>query len=110
MQDGERVIMVRKPAELPAVLLGYHGGERAAIADRPALDVAAQLLAGGESSRLTLDLVRTHEVATSVDADLRWGIDPDLFMIYAQARPGQDGRRAARPDRRRARRAGAAVR
>ena len=88
VQDGERVIRVRKQAELPAVLLGYHG-VRALDADRPALDVAARVLTGGESSRLTLDLVRTREVATSVGADLQWGIDPDLFLIYAKAKPGK---------------------
>ena len=49
----------------------------------------ARILAGGESSRLPLDLVRTHEVATSVASDLRWGIDRELFMIYAQAKPGK---------------------
>jgi zinc protease len=87
-QDGERIIMVRKPAELPAVMLGYHGAS-ALDPDRPALDVASRILASGESSRLSLDLVRTHEVATSVVADLRWGIDPDLFLIYAQAKPGK---------------------
>ncbi len=88
VQDGERIIRVRKQAELPAVLLGYHG-VRALDADRAALDVAARVLTGGESSRLTLDLVRTREVATSVGADLQWGIDPDLFLIYAKAKPGK---------------------
>jgi len=87
-QDGERIITVRKPAELPAIMLGYRG-VTVLDPDRPALDVAARILAGGESSRLTLDLVRTHEVATSVAADLRWGIDRELFMIYAQAKPGK---------------------
>jgi zinc protease len=87
-QDGERIVMVRKNAELPAVLLGYKA-VNALHPDRPAFDVAGKLLAGGESARLTLDLVRTHELATSVAADLRWGIDPDLFLIYAQARPGK---------------------
>ncbi len=88
VQDGERIVHVRKPAQLPSVLLGYHAVP-ATHPDRAALDVAAQLLAGGESARLTLDLIRTHEVATSVAADLRWGIDPDLFLIYAQAKPGK---------------------
>jgi len=88
VQDGERIIRVRKQAELPAVLLGYHA-VRAQDPDRPALDVAARVLTGGESSRLTLDLVRTREVATSVGADLQWGIDPDLFLIYAKAKPGK---------------------
>jgi len=88
VQDGERVIMVRKSAELPSVMLGYQA-VNASHPDRPAFDVAGKLLAGGESGRLTLDLVRTHEVATGVEADLRWGIDPDLFLIYAQAKPGK---------------------
>jgi len=35
-----------------------------------------------------VDLVREQEIATAVDADLDWGIDPDLFTVYAQARPG----------------------
>jgi zinc protease len=80
--------MVRKPAQLPSVMLGYQA-VAATHPDRPALDVAAQLLAGGESARLTLDMVRTTEVATGVYADLHWGRDPELFLIYAQAKPGK---------------------
>src|SRR5262245_18394377 len=80
--------MVRKSAELPSVMLGYQA-VNASHPDRPASDVAAKLLAGGESVRLTLDLVRTHEVATGVEAYLRWGIDPDLFLVYAHAKPGK---------------------
>jgi zinc protease len=86
LQDGERRVVVRRQAELPALLMGYKA-VRATDPDRPALDVAAQLLSDGESSRLYRDLVREHEVATTVDADLDWGIDPDLFTVYAQARP-----------------------
>src|SRR5262249_30939541 len=37
VQDGERVITVRRPAELSAVMLGYHG-VNALGPDRPALD------------------------------------------------------------------------
>jgi len=85
-QDGERRAIVRKNAELPAVLIGYHAG-RATDPDRPALDVIEQILAGGDSSRLHEDLVRAHEVATGVEANNEWGADPDLFWIYAQARP-----------------------
>ena len=87
VQNGERRIQVRKRAELPAVLMAYHG-VAATHPERAVFDVVGQLLAGGESSRLSLDLVRAHEVATVVSADLQWGIDPELFVIYAQARPG----------------------
>lgn len=88
-QDGERRITVRKRAELPAALLAYHG-VAATHPDRAVFDVVGQLLAGGDSARLPLDLVRAHELATVVSADLQWGIDPELFVVYAQARPGHD--------------------
>ncbi len=87
-QDGERRVVVRKRAELPALLMGWHGPE-ATHPDRAALDVATQLLSGGESSRLHRDLVREHEVATEVAADFDWSIGPDLIGLYAQARPGK---------------------
>jgi predicted Zn-dependent peptidase len=87
-QFGERRITVRKPAELPAVLIGYRG-VHVRDPDRPALDVVERLLAGGDSARLTEDLVREHEVATGVEANNGWGIDPELFTVYAQARPGK---------------------
>jgi predicted Zn-dependent peptidase len=87
-QDGERRIVVRRQAELPAVLIGYKAIP-ASDPDRPALDVAVRILSGGESSRLDRDLVREHEVATNVEADLQWGIDPELFIVEAKARPGK---------------------
>jgi zinc protease len=87
-QDGERRIVVRREAELPEVLMGYKA-VRASDPDRAALDVVSHLLAAGESSRMHRDLIREHEVATTVDADLDWGIDPDLFSIEAKARPGK---------------------
>jgi len=87
-QDGERTAVVRKNAELPAVLIGYHGVP-VKDADRPVFDVLERVLSGGESTRLYQDLIREHEIATGVEASNEWGIDPDLFWIYAQARPGK---------------------
>jgi predicted Zn-dependent peptidase len=85
-QDGERRAIVRKNAELPAVMIGWHA-VRALDPERAVLDVIERLLARGESTRLYEDLVREHEVATAVEADNVWGVDPDLFVVYAQARP-----------------------
>jgi zinc protease len=85
-QDGERRIVVRHRAELPDVLVSYKA-VAATHADRPVFDVIGHLLGSGEASRLARDLVREKEVATTVDADLDWGIDPELFTISAQARP-----------------------
>jgi predicted Zn-dependent peptidase len=53
------------------------------------LDVLERILSGGQSTRLYVDLVREHEVATGVQANNGWGIDPELFWVYAQARPGK---------------------
>ena len=89
-QEGERRVTVQHQAELASVLIGYHGVE-ALHPDRPALDVAARILAEGDSSRLHEDLVREHELATVVDADLDWGVQADLFSVYAQARPNHTG-------------------
>jgi zinc protease len=87
-QDGERRVVVRKNAELPAIMIGWHGVD-VHDPDRPVLDVIEHLLTGGYSTRLYEDLVREHEVATTVEANNSWGIDPDLFWVYAQARPGR---------------------
>jgi len=87
LQAGERRVTVRKPAELPALLVGYQAVS-VQHPDRPALDVAAKLLAGGRSAFLTERLVRDEEIATTVEADLTWSKFQDLFVIEAQARPG----------------------
>jgi len=87
-QDGERRVIVRKRAELPALLVGWKA-VRAVDPDRAPLDVLVKLMTGGESARLTRNLMRDHELVTTVGADLQWGIDPELFTLYAQARPGR---------------------
>ncbi len=87
-QDGERRITIQKRAELPSVLIGWQA-VRAMDPDRAALDVVSKLLTGGDSARLDEDLVRTKELVTSVGTDLQWGIDTELFYLYAQARPGK---------------------
>jgi predicted Zn-dependent peptidase len=95
-QMGARHVMVVKPAELPGLLIGYHG-VAVTHPDRPALDVVAKLLTGGRSARLTERLVRDAEVATAVDADLTWSRYQDLFVIDAQARPGRKAADVLRP-------------
>jgi zinc protease len=87
-QEGPRRAVVHKAAELPAILMGWRG-VRVADEDRAVLDVLERLLGDGDSSRLELDLVREHEVATETSVDNSWTIDPELFTIYAQAAPGK---------------------
>jgi zinc protease len=70
------------------MLIGWHG-VAVADPDRAALDVVERILGDGDSSRLELDLVREHELATDTAADNAWTINAELFTVYAQAAPGK---------------------
>lgn len=83
---GARRVTVHKPAELPAVLIGYQAPS-ASHALRPALDVLDVLLSDGETSRLHRELVYSSELATATWSDFSWQKGPSLFSVYAQARP-----------------------
>jgi len=87
-QSGPKLIRFRQAAELPALAIAYHS-VNAMHADRPALDVLQYILSQGESSRLYRALVRGPELATSVDVSFESAIQPELFWVYAQARPGK---------------------
>jgi predicted Zn-dependent peptidase len=86
-QRGERRSTLVKPAELPAVVIGYHIGSYK-DPDDPALDVLSTILSHGESSRLYKSLVYEKQVATGVQTSNDSRIDPGLFTIYAQAQQG----------------------
>ena len=85
-QHHERVIVVRIPAEVPYLLMGYHvpvitphGGMQPY-----ALDVLSGVLSGGPSARLQADLVRRQQVAASVDTGyMDVSRYPQLFTIAA---------------------------
>jgi len=85
-QLGERRIDYHRPAELPAVLIGYKGISFK-DPDDPVLDVLSTILAGGESSRLYKSLVYDKQIATSVNAGNNSRIDPGLFTFQAQVQP-----------------------
>jgi zinc protease len=70
-QRGKRSITVRAPAEVPYLIMGY-GAPVLKTADEDwepyALEVLASILDGGDSSRLTKELVRGSQIATSAGA------------------------------------------
>jgi zinc protease len=87
-QQGERRTVLRRPAELPFVALAFHVPSGASD-DAYALDVLADLLAGGKSSRLHQDLVYQRRIARSAGASYDMtSIDPGLFLLHAQPMPG----------------------
>jgi zinc protease len=85
---GERRETIEDPlARLPMILMAFHipSGN---TADNYALQVLANILSTGESSRLYQHLVKDKQLATSVEvqADARTG--PSLFYVVAVPRPG----------------------
>lgn len=88
-QQGERRVIVKRPAELPAVFLGY----KAPTIKQPdsfALDVLQNILSSGKSSRLYRSLVYEKQVALSVGCDYdNVSVDPSLFSLYAGVMPGK---------------------
>jgi len=90
-QQGPRYVRYHMAAELPALAIAFHGVP-ATHPDRPALDVLETILGDGESSRLYRSVVRGRELAAGVDVSFNWGMDAELFWVYAQVRPGKDVR------------------
>lgn len=70
-QRGERRIVVRAPAKLPVVLLGFKVPVLA-TSENPseayALEMLANVLDGGDSARLTRNLIRGSAIAASASA------------------------------------------
>jgi zinc protease len=88
-QLGERRASVHRPAELPQLMIGYHGPPVGSD-DIYALDVLQALLTQGNSSRLYKKLVRDLGIAINVDASFSWSIDPNLFYFDIKMKPGED--------------------
>ena len=62
-----------------------------------ALDVVANVLSGGESSRLHQALVYEQQIALSASASYSAGLEPGLFEFYVEMKPGKsaaDGEKA----------------
>jgi zinc protease len=100
-QKGPRRIIVRAPAKLPYLMLGYKVPVLNTAAEdweAYALEVLGGILAGGRSARFPRELVRGQQVAASADVgyDL-YARQSDLFVIDAIPAEGhsiEDVRRA----------------
>jgi len=88
-QRGERRVVLRRPARLPIVYLAWHVPDHRSP-DAPALEVLAQVLAGGRASRLHRRLVYERQLALDAGSDYPYfSLDPNLFWCWATAMPGQ---------------------
>jgi len=89
-QIGERRIFVKKEAQLPSLVMGYHV-PNLREQDSYVLEVIATILSGGKSSRLYQSLVREKRLTLSVDADHSLtSRDPSLFTLSAELLPGKE--------------------
>ena len=78
-----RYTVTSETAPLPAVAITWLLPPASDTADRIPLQVAAALLAQGDSSRLYQSLVYRHQVAQQAGADADGRVGPGLFTAYA---------------------------
>jgi zinc protease len=88
-QRGEKRVIVKKQAELPAVFSGYKT-PTLNDTDSYALEVLQGVLSSGKSSRLYQSLVYEKQLALYAGGDYdNVSKDPNLFMVYAGVMPGK---------------------
>ncbi len=89
-QIGERRIFVKKEAQLPSLVMGYHV-PNLKNPDSYVLEVIASILSSGKSSRLYQSLIEEKRLALSADADHSLlSRDPNLFYLSADPLPGKE--------------------
>jgi zinc protease len=89
-QAGERRLLVKKEAQLPSIVMGYHV-PNLREPDSYVLEVIATVLSAGKSSRLYQSLVREKRLAFGADADHSLtSRDPGLFYLSADPLPGKE--------------------
>jgi zinc protease len=87
-QKGERRVELRHAADLPAFEEGFHV-PNIRNPDAYALEIAGEILADGQSSRLYRRLVMEKRMVVDINAGFDMtSFDPSLFIVAAQMRPG----------------------
>ncbi len=83
-QFGERRISVRRPAELPVLIMGFKAPVLR-TADEPwkayALEMLVNILDGGDSARLSRELVRGRQLAASIGAGYDLLVRNDSLLL-----------------------------
>jgi zinc protease len=86
---GERRVVVKREAELPAVFAGYNVPTLKHPDSYP-LEVLQGVLSSGKSSRLYRALVYDKQIALYAGGDYdNVSTDPNLFYLYAGVMPGK---------------------
>jgi zinc protease len=87
-QLGEHRAEIPRPTALAAVAIAYHI-PTFEHADALPLEVLSQILSQGQSSRLYRELVYQRQIATSINADAGFRVDPGLFTIVSMVQAGK---------------------
>ena len=88
-QEGERRVVLRHAANLPAFAVAYHVANYRTPQDAFALQIVGEILADGKSSRLYKDLVMDKRMVIDINVDYDMtSFDPGLLWFSAQMRPG----------------------
>lgn len=91
-QRGMKRFVVKVPAKQPFVVLGYKTpvvGHAAEDWEPYALDMLAYVLAGGDSARLSSDLIRGSRVAVAADASYStFSRLPEMLVLHGVPTPG----------------------
>ena len=82
VQVGERRVNVVRQAQMPLMLIAYHGC-RAGEYDEAVLDLLSAILSGGESARLYQSLIYRQKLALYAEAYNEARTDPGLISFYA---------------------------
>jgi zinc protease len=88
-QLGEKRVTVKKYAQLPIVMMGYHIPESASP-DYYALNLLQSILLSGQSSRMYQRLVDKDQLAINVNGGFGFSFDPTLMTMGAQPKAGVD--------------------
>jgi len=89
-QRGERRMILRRPAQLPFLAIGYHAPQLN-HPDSYALEMLANILSNGRSSRLYQDLIYDKRLAMYAEAFYnRIKTDPEMFGFAAGLQPGKE--------------------
>lgn len=99
-QQGIKRVKVKRPAQLPYLLMGYKVpvmktvqlGEELGVPEwEPyALEVLVGILDGGDSARFTRELIRDSRIATSLSAGYNLGARLPTSLLTLSGRPAPD--------------------
>lgn len=82
-QLGERRVTVKKFAQLPLLMIGYHVPETS-NPDYYPIRVLQTILFSGQSSRLYQRIVDKEQLALFIRGDVDFSLDPGLFTLVSQ--------------------------